>query len=90
MRADLAGVVTCLRSVKDACMRLCSANLFFLKLKLRMYAFYGNRSGKTEQRKLGGTTDLTHFPADPVDREALPRGGFALFPSSVYEDLINT
>ena len=34
-----------------------------------------------------GKMDFTLFPADLVDHEALPRGRFALFSSSVYEDL---
>ena len=49
--------------------------------------------GEVEQEKLGsweGSTDFTHFPADLVDLGALPRGGFALFSSNVYRDLINT
>ena len=37
-----------------------------------------------------GKIDFTHFPDDIVDHEALPRGRFSLFSSSVYEDLINT
>ena len=40
--------------------------------------------------KLGKITDSTHFPADLVDREALPRDEFARFSSSVYEDKHNT
>ena len=50
-------------------------------LKLRILAFY-NWSGKTG--KTGEKTDFTHFPADQVDREALPRCRFALFSSSVF------
>ena len=45
--------------------------------------------GQVKQGKNWGRTDLTHFPADLVDHEALPRGGFALFSKSVYEDPIN-
>ena len=34
-----------------------------------------------------GRTDFTRFPANLVEYETLPRGGFAPFSSSVYEDL---
>ena len=44
------------------------------------------RSGK--RGKPWGKTDFTPFPADLVDPEIMPRGGFASFSSSVCETLL--
>ena len=46
--------------------------------------------GQVIQGKNWVKTDFTHFPDDLVDFEALQRGGFAPFYSSLPEVLINT